>query len=87
MGDGMLRSLLYAAAQVHLTSYRGPSQLRDWGLAVAERRGMKRAIIAVARKMAVILHRMWVDGTAFDPGLGIVQSVNRMAAQGDATIG
>jgi transposase len=69
MGDGMLRSLLYAAAQVHLTSYRGPSRLQDWGLAVAERRGMKRAIIAVARKMAVILHRMWADGTAFNPGL------------------
>ncbi len=68
-GDRDLRSLLYAAAQVHLTSYRGPSRLQDWGLAIAERRGMKRAIIAVARKMAVILHRMWVDGTAFNPGL------------------
>ncbi len=69
VGDGALRSLLYAAAQVHLTSYRGPSRLQDWGLAVAERRGMKRAIIAVARKLAVILHRMWADQTPFNPGL------------------
>lgn len=64
-GDKMLRSLLYAAARVHLTSYRGPSNLRDWGMAVAERRGMKRAIVAVARRLAIILHRMWCDGTEF----------------------
>ncbi len=68
-GDRDLRSLLYAAAQVHLTSYRGPSRLQDWGLAIAERRGMKRAIVAVARKLAVILHRMWADQTPFNPGL------------------
>jgi hypothetical protein len=41
------------------------SALKRWGLAVAKRRGMKRAKVAVARKIAVILHRMWIDGTSF----------------------
>jgi transposase len=41
------------------------STLKRWGLAVAKRRGMKRAKVAVARKIAVILHRMWIDGTSF----------------------
>jgi transposase len=41
------------------------SALKRWGLAVAKRRGMKRAKVAVARKLAVILHRMWIDGTSF----------------------
>jgi transposase len=41
------------------------SALKRWGLAIAKRRGMKRAKVAVARKIAVILHRMWIDGTSF----------------------
>jgi hypothetical protein len=36
-----------------------------WGMRVAHRRGMRRAIVAVAKRLAVILHRMWVDGTEF----------------------
>jgi len=39
--------------------------LRVWGLSVAKRRGMARARVAVARKLAVILHRMWIDGSVF----------------------
>jgi len=39
--------------------------LKAWGLRVAQRRGMRRAIVAVARRLAVVLHRMWVDGTEF----------------------
>ena len=42
-----------------------PVAVKQWGLQIAERRGLKRARVAVARKLAVILHRMWLDGTDF----------------------
>ena len=58
-GDRMMRHLLYEAALVLMTRTRKWSRLRAWGIAVAKRRGMKRATVAVARKLAVILHRMW----------------------------
>jgi len=65
-GDVMLRTLLYEAAQSLLTHSRGKwSWLKAWGLRVAQRRGMRRAAVAVARRLAVILHRMWVDETDF----------------------
>ena len=64
-GDAMARSTLYEAATALLTRWQGFSSLKAWGLAVAQRRGRKRATVAVARKLAVILHRMWVDGTTF----------------------
>ena len=41
------------------------SWLKAWGVRVAQRRGMRRAIVAVARRLAVVLHRMWVDGSEF----------------------
>ena len=41
------------------------SSLRAWGMKIARHRGMARARVAVARKLAVILHRMWSDGAAF----------------------
>jgi transposase len=64
VGDQTLRTLLVEAA---LTLLRMPrsSPLQDWGLQVAKRRGIHRAAIAVARKLAVIMHRMWMDRTAF----------------------
>lgn len=64
-GDTMLRSMLYEAAQVLLTQSRHWSWLKAWGTRVAQRRGVKRAIVAVARRLAVILHRMWTDSTDF----------------------
>ena len=64
-GDTMLRTMLYEAAQSLLTNSRKWSWLKAWGMRVAQRRGMRRAIVAVARRLAVILHRMWVDGTEF----------------------
>ncbi len=64
-GDTMLRTMLYEAAQSPLTHSRKWSWLKAWGMRVAQRRGMRRAIVAVARRLAVILHRMWVDGTDF----------------------
>ncbi|WP_334147099.1 IS110 family transposase [Hyphomicrobium sp.] len=67
-GDDMMRSLLYEAAQVLLTRVKRWSALKAWAAQVSRRRGHKKAIIALARKIAVILHRMWVDGTEFDWG-------------------
>ena len=51
-----------------LTRTKKWSALKSWGLRVAARRGMRRAVVAVARRLAVILHRMWVDGTEFQWG-------------------
>lgn len=63
-GDEALRSVLVEAA---LTLMHRPknSWLKAWGLQVAKRRGMQRAAVAVARKLAVVMHRMWMDGTEF----------------------
>jgi transposase len=68
-GDHMLRHLLYEAASALMTRCRQPSKLRAWGVAVARRRGAKRARVAVARKLAVIMHRMWVSGSRFETGV------------------
>ena len=64
-GDELARTALYEAAHSLLVRSRKWSTLRAWGMQVAKRRGMARARIAVARKLAVILHRMWADGTEF----------------------
>lgn len=64
-GDPLLRSLLFEAANALLTRTRSWCALKRWGIAVAKRRGMNRARVAVARRLAIILHRMWRDGTEF----------------------
>ena len=64
-GDELARTALYEAAHTLLVRSRKWSSLRAWGMSIAKRRGMARARVAVARKLAVILHRMWRDGTAF----------------------
>lgn len=64
-GDELAREALYQAAHTLLTRIKRWSPLKAWGLAVAKRRGLKRATVAVARKLSAILHRMWVDGTDF----------------------
>jgi len=61
----MLRMYLYEAANVLLTRVPKWSALKAWGLRIAKRSGLRKAKVAVARKLAVILHRMWVDGTDF----------------------
>ena len=63
-GDGMMRVMLYEAAQSMLRSKKW-SWLKAWAMQIARRRGMKKAIVALARRLAVIMHRIWVDGTAF----------------------
>ena len=65
VGDAMARSALYEAAQVMLTRVMRFSTLKRWALQVAQRRGMKRAKVALARKLATVLHRMWVGGAEF----------------------
>ena len=72
-GDHMLRHLLYEAASALMTRCRQFSKLRAWGVAIARRRGAKRARVAVARKLAVIMHRMWVSGSRFETGVGRAQ--------------
>ena len=64
-GDRMVRSLLCEAANVLLTRVQRWSWLKRWGVEVARRRGKRRAQVAVARRLAIIMHRMWVDGTTF----------------------
>jgi transposase len=63
--DAMMRTALYEAARVLLTRTRKWSWLKAWGMQLARRRGGKKAIVALARRIAVILHRMWFDGTQF----------------------
>lgn len=64
-GDGEVRTALYEAASAMMTRLQKQSALKAWGLRVAAKRGHKRAVVAVARKLAVIMHRMWLDGSEF----------------------
>ncbi|MDL2407586.1 IS110 family transposase [Rhizobium calliandrae] len=64
-GDATMRDLLYEAAQVLLTRVKKWSWLKAWAMNVAKRRGLRKAIVALARRLAVIMHRMWSDGTEF----------------------
>src|SRR6188472_4651912 len=65
-GDAMLRSYLFEAAGVLLTRVPKWSAVKAWGVKLAKRNGLRKAKVAVARKLAVILHRMWIDGTEFN---------------------
>ena len=65
-GDNHLRGLLYEAAMVILTRTTANSTLRTWGLKLKEKIGFKRAAVAVARKLAVIMHTMLKTGELFD---------------------
>lgn len=64
-GDSHLRGLLYEAATVLLTRSKSECDLRKWGLQLRERLGFKRAAVAVARKLAVIMHAMLSTGEPF----------------------
>ena len=65
-GDAMTRSYLVEAANVLLVRVDRPVPLRLWGLRIMERAGLKKAQVAVARKLAVLMHAMWSDGTEFE---------------------
>jgi transposase len=67
-GDRLLRAYLFEAATTLLSRGAKPSELKSWGMALAKRIGLRRARVAVARKLAVIMHRIWVDDTEFLAG-------------------
>ena len=64
-GDREVRNALYEAAHVILSKVVKASVLKNWAMGVAKRSGLKKAKVALARKLAVVLHRMLADGTAF----------------------
>src|SRR6266571_961326 len=64
-GDEMTRTMLYEAAQSMLVRSAKWSWLKAWAIKIARHRGMNKAIVALARRLAVIMHRIWVDGTEF----------------------
>jgi transposase len=64
-GDQMMRVMLYEAAQNLLMRSTKWSWLKAWAMQIARRCGRKKAIVALARRLAVIMHRIWVDGTEF----------------------
>ena len=64
-GDAMLRSYLFEAVGVLLTRVPKWSAIKAWGMRLAKRNGLRKAKVAVARKLAVVLHRMWIDNAEF----------------------
>ena len=64
-GDADVRAALYSAANIIMTRAAGWSSLKAWGTRLVKAKGRRRGLVAIARKLAVILHRMWCDGTAF----------------------
>ena len=67
-GDWMMRAHLYEAAQVLMRRTSKTTELKVWGQKIAKRSCKKCAYVAIARKLSVIMHRMWVDGTEFQDG-------------------
>lgn len=66
-GDALTRHALFEAATSMLVHATKPSALRSWALGVARRRGLQKARVALARRLGVMLHRIWLDGTVFQP--------------------
>ncbi len=69
IGDKSVRTALYQAAHIMLTRPVNASALKCWAMRLAKRAGMAKAKVALARKLAVILHRMLVEGKPFDDKL------------------
>lgn len=67
VGDAMARTALYEAATVPLGRVARFSVLKAWAMGVAKHQGIRKARVALARKLAIVLHRMWVDGKDFRP--------------------
>lgn len=64
-GDRDVRATLYAAGNALLMRTMAGSRIKSWGMRLMRTKGRRRAVVAVARKLAVLLHRMWADGTEF----------------------
>ncbi|GEC54763.1 hypothetical protein ABIF38_003512 [Bradyrhizobium japonicum] len=82
-GDADVRRALYEAASALLTRYKKKDKVKSWGLALAKHASHRKAIVAVARKLAVIMHAMWVDGTFYcgDPDASQADLQARAAAK------
>ncbi len=72
-GDPEVRTALYAAANAMMIRAVANSEIKSWGLRLIRRKGRRRAVVAIAGKLAVVMHRMWIDGTKFrrDPSEGV----------------
>jgi transposase len=84
-GDGLLRKYLVQSAHYVLGPFGPDTDLRAWGLGLCKRGGKnakKRARIAVARKLAVLMHRLWVTGEEYEP-IGYQQKRTKVAQQGE----
>jgi transposase len=78
IGDASVRAALYEAAHIMLIKpIKGCASLKGWAMRIAKRAGMSKAKVALARKLAVIMHRMLADGRAFDP---VIKSAAKAAA-------
>jgi transposase len=82
-GDGDVRRALYEAASALLTRFKRKDKVKTWGLMIAKRTSHRKATVAVARKLAVIMHAMWVDGTFYcgDPDAAKADVSARAAAK------
>ena len=78
-GDRRVRTLLYEAANVMLTRYKGQLKLKDWAFAIARRSTMRKARVALARRLAIIMHAMLRDETEF--GLALSRQSTRQEAE------
>jgi transposase len=80
---------LYEAASALLTRFKRKDKVKSWGLAVAKRSSHRKAVVAVARKLAVIMHAMWVDGTFYcgDPNASKADVSARAAAKARKLLG
>jgi len=65
IGDASVRVALHDAANALLSRVTRFSKLKRWAMDVTKRRGLRRAKVALARKLATVLHRIWADGTEF----------------------
>jgi hypothetical protein len=64
-GDADVRRALYEAASGLMTRFKGKDKVKTWGQQIAKRSCHRKAVVAVARKLAVIMHAMWSDGTFY----------------------
>jgi transposase len=71
-GDGLVRTYLVEAAGVLLTRSKATSDLKDWGLRLAKRAPAAKARVGVARKLSVILLRLWTDNSVFQPRANVI---------------
>ena len=87
--DPDVRRALYEAASALLTRFKRKDKIKTWGLAVAKRSNHRKATVAVARKLAVVMHAMWVDGTFYcgDPAPRAADVSARAAAKARKLLG